>query len=73
MLTQLPVQRGRRVSLLLGEKLQLPKSAQAAQLASHETNLNSLCASSVQYRLLRGNLESNAGSPGRISLAISKN
>lgn len=37
------------LSLALGEKPQLPESAQAAQLANGETNLNSVEASSIQY------------------------
>lgn len=39
---------GQQISLALGEKLQLPESAQATQLASGETNLNSVYASSIQ-------------------------
>lgn len=34
---------GQHFSLALGETLQLPESAQAAQLANGETNLNSVC------------------------------
>lgn len=61
-----------RVSLSLGEKLQLPKSTRAAQLASRKTDLNSVCASGVQCWLLRWNLKPSAGKPGRIPLAICK-
>lgn len=39
---------GQHFSLALGEKPQLPESAQAAQLANGEVNLNSVDASSIQ-------------------------
>lgn len=42
-------EQGQHFSLALGEKPQLPESAQAAQLANGETNLKSVDASSIQY------------------------